>query len=115
LSLNIERRDAQKDGENRTDLIQGYGQPKVPCLKITDPAGSTQWLVESGAIIAYLRGRFATSTSVGGRKRVAKLSTCGVSRTWLFKQAYSGHLFGLGRDRCSGGRAFASRVNSCVF
>lgn len=59
LSLNIERRDAQKDGENRTDLIQGYGQPKVPCLKITDPAGRTQWLVESGAIIAYLRGRFA--------------------------------------------------------
>jgi len=60
LSLNIERRDAQKDGKNRTDLIQGFGQPKVPCLRITDPAGRTQWLVESGAIIAYLRGRFAS-------------------------------------------------------
>jgi len=59
LSLNIERRDAQKDEKNRADLIQGYGQPKVPCLKITDPAGNSQWLVESGAIIAYLRGRFA--------------------------------------------------------
>ncbi|MES2947674.1 MAG: glutaredoxin domain-containing protein [Pseudomonadota bacterium] len=59
LSLNIERRDAQKDVKNRADLIQGVGQPKVPCLKITDAAGNTQWLVESGAIIAYLRGRFA--------------------------------------------------------
>ena len=59
LSLNIERRDAQKNEQNRSDLIQGYGQPKVPCLKITDPAGNTEWLVESDAIIAYLRGRFA--------------------------------------------------------
>ena len=59
LSLKVERRDAQKDGKNRSDLIQGYGQPKVPCLKITDSTGNSQWLVESGAIIAYLRGRFA--------------------------------------------------------
>jgi glutathione S-transferase len=59
LSLNIERRDAQKDDKNRADLIQGFGQPKVPCLRITDPDGNTQWLVESGAIIAYLNGRFA--------------------------------------------------------
>jgi glutathione S-transferase len=60
LSLNIERRDAQKNEKNRSDLIQGYGQPKVPCLKITDSAGNSQWLVESGAIIAYLKGRFST-------------------------------------------------------
>jgi glutaredoxin len=59
LSLNIERRDAQKDAKNRADLIEGVGQPKVPCLKITDPSGNSQWLVESGAIISYLRGRFA--------------------------------------------------------
>jgi glutaredoxin len=59
LSLNIDRRDAQKEGANRSDLIKGFGQSKVPCLKITDSAGNSQWLVESGAIIAYLRGRFA--------------------------------------------------------
>ena len=59
LSLNIERRDAQTDAKNRADLIAACGQPKVPCLKITDSAGNSQWLVESGAIIAYLRGRFA--------------------------------------------------------
>lgn len=59
LSLDIEKRDAQKDGKNRTDLIQGLGQPKVPCLRITDAMGNCQWLVESGAIISYLNGRFA--------------------------------------------------------
>ena len=59
LSLNIERRDAQKNQKNRSELIQGYGQPQVPCLKITDHDGNSQWLTESGAIIAYLHGRFA--------------------------------------------------------
>ena len=58
LSLNIERRDAQKEGEHRAALVHGLGQPKVPCLKITDTAGKSQWLVESAAINAYLRGRF---------------------------------------------------------
>ncbi len=58
LSLNIERRDAQREGEHRTELVQGLGQPKVPCLKITDTAGNAQWLVESGAINTYLRWRF---------------------------------------------------------
>ena len=61
LSLNIERRDAQKNEQNRADLIQGVGQPKVPCLKITDPAGNIQWLLDSGAIISSLRGRFANA------------------------------------------------------
>ena len=59
LSLNIERRDAQKDGKDRAELIAGLGQPKVPCLKITDSTGNIQWLIESDAIIAYLRKRFA--------------------------------------------------------
>lgn len=61
LSLNIERRDAQYDAKNRADLVQGCGLPKVPCLKITDTSGKAQWLNDSGAIIAYLRGRFASS------------------------------------------------------
>ena len=58
LSLNIERRDAQKEGEHRAALVDGLGQPKVPCLKITDSAGMSRWLVESAAINAYLSGRF---------------------------------------------------------
>lgn len=61
LSLPIERRDAQYNEKNRADLLQGSGFTKVPCLKITDSSGNVQWLSESGAIIAYLRGRFAPS------------------------------------------------------
>ncbi len=61
LSLNIKGLDAQHEGENRSTLINGGGKAKVPCLKITDQAGKTQWLYESGAIITYLRGRFAAS------------------------------------------------------
>ncbi|MHB8948082.1 MAG: glutaredoxin family protein [Rhodoferax sp.] len=60
LSLNIERRDAQHDVKNREDLGRQGGEVKVPCLKITDASGSSQWLYESGAIIGYLQGRFAT-------------------------------------------------------
>ena len=59
LSLPIERRDAQHDVQNREDLLQGAGTVKVPCLKITDANGQSQWLFESGAIIRYLQGRFA--------------------------------------------------------
>ena len=61
LGLSIERRDAQHNEQNRQDLIQGAGQPKVPCLKITDSTGHSQWLVESDAIIGYLRGRFTNA------------------------------------------------------
>ena len=60
LSLGIERRDAQHDVKNRDDLGRQGGQLKVPCLKITDPAGNSQWLYESGAIINYLQGQFGT-------------------------------------------------------
>jgi glutaredoxin len=61
LSLNIKGLDAQHEGENRNTLINGGGKAKVPCLKITDQAGKTRWLYESGEIITYLRGRFAAS------------------------------------------------------
>ena len=59
LSLNIERIDAQPAGPGRQALLNGGGQAKVPCLKITDRAGKTEWLYDSEKIIAYLRARFA--------------------------------------------------------
>ena len=59
LSLNIDRVDAQYEGAGRQALLAGGGQTKVPCLRITDSAGTSQWLYDSGNIIAYLRGRFA--------------------------------------------------------
>jgi glutaredoxin len=59
LSLPIEKRDAQHNTANRQQLLQGSGATKVPCLKITDANGQTRWLQDSGAIVAYLRERFA--------------------------------------------------------
>ena len=61
LALNIERLDAQQPGENRDTLIKQGGQAKVPCLRITDAAGNSQWLYESGEIIKYLQKRFASA------------------------------------------------------
>ena len=59
LSLNIELRDAQHDPQHREALLQGGGQIKTPCLRITDEQGNSQWMYESDDIIQYLRQRFA--------------------------------------------------------
>lgn len=61
LSLDIERRDAQHEGAHRDALVAGGGRAMVPCLQIAEASGETRWLYESGAIIAYLRERFATA------------------------------------------------------
>jgi glutaredoxin len=58
LSLPIEHRDAQHNAAHRAELLQGGGAVKVPCLKITDANGQSQWLYDSAAIVAYLRNRF---------------------------------------------------------
>lgn len=58
LSLPIEQRDAQHDATHRQALQQGSGATKVPCLRIADAAGNTQWLQDSNAIVSYLRARF---------------------------------------------------------
>jgi glutaredoxin len=63
LSLTVDKLDAQHEGKNRDDLVNGGGKAKVPCLKITDQAGQTEWMYESGEIINYLRGRFGTATA----------------------------------------------------
>jgi glutaredoxin len=63
LSLPIEKRDAQHHSAHRGDLLQGSGATKVPCLKIIDSQGQTQWLQDSGAIVAYLRERFEPSAA----------------------------------------------------
>ncbi len=60
LSLPIEKRDAQHNVAHREELLQSSGATKVPCLKITDANGHTQWLQDSTAIVTYLRARFQT-------------------------------------------------------
>ncbi len=59
LSLNIALLDAQRDGPVRADLIRGGGKAMVPCLKITDANGNSEWMYESAQIIQYLQTRFA--------------------------------------------------------
>jgi glutaredoxin len=58
LSLKIELLDAQKNPEHRQALLQGGGQIKVPCLRITEDDGSVRWLYESDDIIQYLESRY---------------------------------------------------------
>ena len=58
LSLNIELRDAQHDPQHRQALSAGGGEVKVPCLRIGNEDGSSTWMYESDAIIAYLEQRF---------------------------------------------------------
>ena len=59
LSLPIDLRDSQNNSAHRSELTQGSGATQVPCLKITDANGQTEWLKESSAIVGYLRERFA--------------------------------------------------------
>jgi len=61
LSLPIELRDAQKNQQHRTELLQGGGQIKVPCLQIRDEHGKVQWMYESTEINQYLHQRFASN------------------------------------------------------
>ncbi len=58
-SLKIRHVDAQPPGIDRDTLTREGGQTKVPCLKITDASGDSQWLYDSEKIIGYLQGRFA--------------------------------------------------------
>lgn len=62
LSLHIELRDAQHDAKHREALLQGGGSLQVPCLRITDAQGNSQWMYESSEINAYLHKRFVTAS-----------------------------------------------------
>ena len=59
LNLKIEHLDAQHNMTYRNELLECGGKIKVPCLKISDPDGSIQWLYESDAIIQYLNDQFS--------------------------------------------------------
>jgi len=55
LSLNIELRDAQHDSRHRSELEQGGGRVKVPCLRIDRENADDAWLYDSDQVIHYLR------------------------------------------------------------
>lgn len=57
-SLNIETRDAKRNKQYAEELVAGGGKLKVPCLRIEQDDGSSQWLYESTDILAYLDDKF---------------------------------------------------------
>lgn len=59
LGLNIEIRDAQHDAAHRQALLENGGKVTVPCLKVIDDDGQTQWMYESNDIIAWLKKEFS--------------------------------------------------------
>jgi len=56
-SVNIKLYDAKNNPTHRTELAQGGGRIKVPCLRI-EKDGDTRWLYESSDIIAYIKKEF---------------------------------------------------------
>lgn len=53
--LNIALRNIANGNENQQTLINEGGKRTVPCLRIDKDNEPTQWLYESGDIIAYLK------------------------------------------------------------
>ena len=58
LGLNIEQRDARNDPQWHKELINEGGKYQVPCLRLVDNAGASEWLYGSDNIISYLDQRF---------------------------------------------------------
>ena len=58
LGLNIETRDARKDPQWNSELVDQGGRYQVPCLRLVKQDGSMEWMYGSGNIIDYLDQRF---------------------------------------------------------
>ena len=59
LNINLEFRDAQKEGVFRKELQEEGGRIQVPCLKI-EKDNRIEWLYESKEIINYLNKQFSS-------------------------------------------------------
>lgn len=57
-ALHIETRDAKGNPQHRQELLAGGGEIKVPCLRIEDEQGGSQWLYESAEIMRYLEQHY---------------------------------------------------------
>ncbi len=58
LNVEIDARDINKNADYRTQLEQGGGRIKVPCLRI-EKDNEIQWMYESNDIIKYLEAATA--------------------------------------------------------
>jgi glutaredoxin 2 len=54
LNVDVALRNIQLNHQHRIDLKQGGHKTQVPCLRIEDSNGESQWLYESDDIIHYL-------------------------------------------------------------
>jgi len=60
-SLKINLKDAKKNKKFKSELVNGGGKHKVPCLKIVKKYSKTIWLYESTEIIKFLKKEFKLS------------------------------------------------------
>ncbi len=60
LGLKINYIDILKNKTYEEELIKFGGQRQVPCLKVSNPDGSTRWIYESTDIIKFLEQSFAS-------------------------------------------------------
>ncbi len=44
--------------EHRAALLAGGGRIKVPCLRIDNENGETQWMYESADIMSFLESKY---------------------------------------------------------
>ncbi|MFT5502416.1 MAG: glutaredoxin [Gammaproteobacteria bacterium] len=58
LGMEIETRNANTDEKWHRDLVEEGGSYQVPCLQISNPDGSVEWMYESSSIIRYLNEKF---------------------------------------------------------
>ncbi|GAA6134794.1 glutaredoxin [Oceaniserpentilla sp. 4NH20-0058] len=73
-NMSIELRDAKRNPEFAHELESQGGKLKVPCLKITQLDGSSQWMYESKDIIAYLQNIADGTSKIEIEPSLAKAS-----------------------------------------
>jgi len=59
LKITVSYKDLDVLDKLRKELINGGGKQQVPCLLICEKGKSDQWMYESQAIIAFLKGAFS--------------------------------------------------------
>jgi glutaredoxin len=60
IDLDIEIRDLNTSSELRRELVEATGRQTVPCLRIDNADGTSEWMHESADIIDYLEEHFGS-------------------------------------------------------
>ncbi len=63
LGLTIERINVKDDAADLRELESVGGKYQVPCLRISNEDGSSEWMYESSVIIDYLRREFGAQAN----------------------------------------------------